>query len=1527
MNTVLSNQLAEQWRDALSNYCIHHVLPDVLQASALNMVTPEHLSKYVLLDTQVTSAVTTSALAEALACVQTYINAVFNNIEPGYDATFAQNVRTFWQQGMANYSIWAAYQMLEDYPENYIRPELRFDKTELFETLENELAQGRISDAAVQNALVNYLSGYELQNSIRVQSGYIDYAGPQCDQGKFKGYTLANSDYYLLGCDTASPPKYYWRKVAVRLDQQSTYVQPDAWSEWQAIAMPPAASVLEARLVLFCGRLHLVWLQQDAPREIQTEDETREHYDYKVQVMYLGLENQWSTPELLLSHGKEVIKGKDPLEGTDYRLLALAVGKAHGSDDQLYVAWVDDKTMEGAQPFIRAVQRDVLKRAAHDALTDNDLKALLGVFKDSSANLAFQRRITSAVSEPVTVEAGSDNDKYLTIDVLFDAHFEGVYSLRVRGRSTKVEPTPRPESVYLTNIGVLIIANDVTVEVSTSSSGTLWLRCFSYLKPSFEKLELWHEGEQVTSVLSTDFKLRSYGTYEVEKSLEAFDINLLGYNAGKIREGAGFTFRVDGGQPRPLTSHSNFITGLAEKMASRDFSITIDGIGFDAQSLTLNGNATSAWRSRSVGSEAKSVTVKFASDSESATFTIKLGNLTDAGKAPIIARQTTGTDFLVVQLYQKENDYRPVTSRLNSQHVTDLINRAQASPQAVFAWDAQLLQEPPYNPAQVGMTYQGWQRADGDPRLQYFDANGLYLRELFFHVPHLIASRLQEEERFEEARRWLGLVFDPQRKQAATEQAGVDYWSCAWLLQNDTEAPGLEHQLSDPHTIALHAPSHYRKAVFIQRVQLLIGEADLLYRRQTRDSLANAWLLYSMAADLMGEAPNARAIDTWQPRSVEELLKKAGGSQTRLLEHTHTVQPADLPKQLETFVWAGVAAHPAFRVPVNQPLLDTWNLLARRFHNLRHFLTLDGHPMQLPLYEAPANPFDLLLARMGGNASLAHVQGYRTVVPPYRFRTVLAKAQETVASLIQFTELLRGLIETEERINQEHLQFTHAAEIADCAIAMQNQLCQQQLSNHAVLTAQQDAAKQRKFRYGAMIAEHTTRNENKVKELQIQSKSVNTAAAASHSAGNVMHMVANVFGMANGGHKLGSGLMAAGIGMQAYAESRSIEAEVMREGEMYNRRRQEWQLQYTQAEKELQVLEKQVQAQAAATEAAHQGYLHSCKAQEQAKAMVDFYATRSTNGELYSWLRSQATTWLATLFDVAVSLCNSAEACWQYETGNYDKRVIRTTVWRADRRGLNAGGELRLDLQRLEAEALLRNTRHLEIRKTVSLQQLLLVGEPLLFNKNGDEITDWPGVLKALNDDGELAFHLSQSLYDRDYPGHYLRRLHSVAVSLPALLGPYENVRATLTQTQSSLMIRPDIAAVNFLTPRALRDGDGRNVMISLRANQQVCLSTGSQDLGLVTAADADDRYLPFEGTGAVSHWHLQFPLHETQANLLKGLSDIVLDVRYFAQSGGSQFTRDVKALLDQLPATRSPSPLPMQPQAGDDHVQTTPSE
>lgn len=75
-----------------------------------------------------------------------------------------------------------------------------------------------------------------------------------------------------------------------------------------------------------------------------------------------------------------------------------------------------------------------------------------------------------------------------------------------------------------------------------------------------------------------------------------------------------------------------------------------------------------------------------------------------------------------------------------------------------------------------------------------------------------------------------------------------------------------------------------------------------------------------------------------------------------------------------------------------------------------------------------------------------------------------------------------------------------------------------------------------------------------------------------------------------------------------------------------------------------------------------------------------------------------------------------------------------------------------------------------------------------------------------------------------------------------------------------------------------------------MRVREQVALSTGLNDNGLFTLNfDTDERYLPFEYTGAVSRWRLAFPNPAAQAAMLNSLSDVIVHVRYTARNAGGQ--------------------------------------
>ena len=93
---------------------------------------------------------------------------------------------------------------------------------------------------------------------------------------------------------------------------------------------------------------------------------------------------------------------------------------------------------------------------------------------------------------------------------------------------------------------------------------------------------------------------------------------------------------------------------------------------------------------------------------------------------------------------------------------------------------------------------------------------------------------------------------------------------------------------------------------------------------------------------------------------------------------------------------------------------------------------------------------------------------------------------------------------------------------------------------------------------------------------------------------------------------------------------------------------------------------------------------------------------------------------------------------------------------------------------------------------------------------------------------------------------------------------------------------------------------------VNWRANQQVALSHVDQyteNNGMFELNFGDERYLPFEGTGAVSNWRLELNGKKGSYNP-SDLLEVIIKFRYTAQQGGSRFANEVKGLLKPYNAT-----------------------
>jgi hypothetical protein len=290
----------------------------------------------------------------------------------------------------------------------------------------------------------------------------------------------------------------------------------------------------------------------------------------------------------------------------------------------------------------------------------------------------------------------------------------------------------------------------------------------------------------------------------------------------------------------------------------------------------------------------------------------------------------------------------------------------------------------------------------------------------------------------------------------------------------------------------------------------------------------------------------------------------------------------------------------------------------------------------------------------------------------------------------------------------------------------------------------------------------------------------------------------------------------------------------------YQRRKEDWDLQRDLASKELEQIDRQIAAAELRLALAEKEAENQQLQIENSKAVDELMRSKYTNEDLYQWHVGQISGVYFQTYKLAYDLAKRAERCLRFELGLADSSYISFGYWDSLKKGLLAGEKLQYDLRRLEIAHCEQNRRELELTKHVSLAQL----DPL--------------ALVMLRETGRCFFQIPEELFDLDYPGHYFRRIKSVTITLPAVRGPYTTLSCTLRLVKSSTRV----ATGGNDYPR-LTDDDGlpvddpRFIESAVPVNA-IATSGGHDDSGMFELAFRDERYLPFEGAGAISEWSLE---------------------------------------------------------------------
>jgi len=271
------------------------------------------------------------------------------------------------------------------------------------------------------------------------------------------------------------------------------------------------------------------------------------------------------------------------------------------------------------------------------------------------------------------------------------------------------------------------------------------------------------------------------------------------------------------------------------------------------------------------------------------------------------------------------------------------------------------------------------------------------------------------------------------------------------------------------------------------------------------------------------------------------------------------------------------------------------------------------------------------------------------------------------------------------------------------------------------------------------------------------------------------------------------------------------------------------------------------------------------KQTENAQKEDEYMRTKFTNQELFDWMITQPSTVYFQSYQLAYDIAKRAERCFRYELGLSDSNYIQFGYWDSLKQGLLSGEKLYYDLKRLEMAYYEQNRREYELTKHISLAQLD------------------PVALLKLRQNGECIVEIPETVFDMDYPGHYFRRIKTVSLSIPCIAGPYTTVACTLTLTSNHL--RKDATLVGGKYERDTTNEDPR-FRDEIAAIQSIATSSAQGDHGMFELNFRDERYLPFEGAGAISTWHIQLNKDFPQFDF-STISDIIIHLNYTAREGG----------------------------------------
>jgi len=750
----------------------------------------------------------------------------------------------------------------------------------------------------------------------------------------------------------------------------------------------------------------------------------------------------------------------------------------------------------------------------------------------------------------------------------------------------------------------------------------------------------------------------------------------------------------------------------------------------------------------------------------------------------------------------------------------------------------------------------------------------------------------------------------------------------------------------EPHLIAQLRTGAYQKTVVMKYIDNLIAWGDQLFRQDSIESINEAAQLYILAAEILGKKPTI-IPPPWDepPMTFEQMFEFIDEFSNGPVLIEESIPEASTPKLTQT---AGIEAAmgsslyvacaiddsdskerqiPYFGIPRNDTLMSYWDTVADRLFKIRYCQNIEGVERQLPLFQPPIEPGMLVRAVAAGVDISSALHDLEISMPNYRFRVLLNKAIDLCNSVKslgvaflsalekrdveELAKLRMGQKDMDLRSIKEH-RIKEAKEIlASLEIAKE---IEQKRKNHLgdmpkwtvmggiglgfskvgkaveigtsgyqARKAFQESGKKEKERVNKRSESFKSFGSGAELTFQEAAAAAYNLAGVSGSAiptiivGGAGAMASPVNLIVTGGEQVGSKLQAFGKVFETLGKTAELVMEIMNAVAQKEAQKAEWEYQSGQAGLEINKLEKQIEV-AKIRIAIAQKELENYELEMKNKQEVDDYMRkRFTNLELYNWMVSQLSSLYFQSYQMAYDLAKRAEKAYHYEVGQEEISYIKFGYWDSLKKGLLAGDKLYYDLKRMETAYLEQNKRNYEITKNISLAAF------------------FPDKFTTLKKDGTCDVDLPEVLFDLDYPGHFLRRIKSVSLTVDCQVASSTNINCTLTLTRSTVRMNTRLDG----SYGRMTDGDDPRFKDMVGVVQSIATSSAQHDNGLFELNFEDERYLPFEGAGAISSWKIEL-LQDCNQIEIKAISDVVLHISYTAREGGSRLKEMAKEALEK---------------------------